>query len=1383
PAANVDSFALTQLFGTKLKPCDRPQLQGQASSGRAWCQGTGIRHGGHLPEPLDLFPPDFTSAAKRDDTVSTGTSDAVYVRFQPYCHPLIGVSCSLRLAYNSHVTALSGASIVEWVEIMVCKVQEGKRNGFRRKRPQGHGELRMGMFCLHTRAGHTPLMCTTPGLLRRRTKQQPVVGELPPARDGKLKNTERRPVGICEEGCGLMLTHKDHKLDIHCCLKSLKTHNSALQGKVLSAVHNELQMTALKYQKKFTEYSARIDSLTKTLAPPCKGGESKSVSVLLHRESGSLGFNIIGGRPCMDNEDGTSNEGIFISKIVDNGPADKEGGLQIHDRIRESPTLALPVIPRWSQASKYFRKNLEIPQALVDMSKAYEEHSPSQPLLALAGWRTACADHGKIRISSSAQCVIACTLQNQAPNTTTTTTTTCCPSKLMPGLSYDFYSITAERECWEWGQEGWRDEADKGCRNEDCGSPNGEGGRAEQAAGPRLVPGVRAKSARHSGPVGSRAGRGERLERKRLPDLNREKSLLLGMGGVLHNPPGLGLAPLVVDGLQVGKFRLGGFSKMGELKVNGKDLSKATHEQAVETFRTAKEPIMVQVLRRVPRPKPAGPDGDAQVVDISTQTDITFQHILALSQLPASTPPVPVLKQYLLPEGHSPGHEYFDPNDFLEGIQQDMEREELEYEEVDLYRTNIQDKLGLTVCYRTDDEDETGIYVSEIDPNSIAARDGRIREGDRIIQINGIEVQNREEAVALLTSEENQNVCLLVARPEIQLDEGWLDDDRNDFLDDLHMDMLEQQHHQAMQFTASMLQQKKHEEDGVTTDTATLHSQRHEKDSGVGRTDESTRNDESSEQENLGDDQTSASTTLGSRRRLAYSQDTLGSSDLPFSSESFVSADYGDGEFVGDFPADECERFRELLELKCQVRSEGGDGAHQGLSWPGLSIVSRHGPGVVGEEGVDKELELLNEELRCIELECLSIVRAHRMQQQLREQCREQPWMLHNGAFQNYNTSVDARRHELADISELPEKSDKDSSSAYNTGESCRSTPLTLELSPDNSLRRASEALAEGATGATTPGLAGRSLKPLLSPVQEAPGSSQGHPPRADEPDAGPQPESKERNYMQLIQQKSAVEYAQSQMSLASMCRDPSSPADPAPKMEWKERALRIREERSGGMTTDDDAASELKMGRYWSKEERKQHAGAASPTATAVAADDKKELNIIELSHKKMMKKRNKKIFDNWMTIQELLTHGTRSPDGARVYNSLLTLPIGVEYPASFNVATFVNKDMGVPRLKELLHLAVERSKRIEANWLLTDKHGTWVSWHMLSPKHKARRYRALSSGVEQCSLTELTFHVTTVTAAFDIGAKLLHCPVAAPYRIPCGNMDYRGLALSSCW
>uniref|UniRef100_A0A7N8YAD3 RING-type E3 ubiquitin transferase n=1 Tax=Mastacembelus armatus TaxID=205130 RepID=A0A7N8YAD3_9TELE len=887
--------------------------------------------------------------------------------------------------------------------------------------------------------------------------------------DAHMRETcDHRPVGICENGCGLMLIHKEQKLNSHCCVRALKAHNSALQCKIisldrefkkqtikankreksllaqLSAVHSELQMTALKYQKKFTEYSERIDSLTQTVAFSCKEGETKSVTVVLLREGGSLGFNIIGGRPCADDSDNTSNEGIFVSKITENGPADKEGGLQIQDRITE---------------------------------------------------------------------------------------------------------------------------------------------------------------------------------------------------------------------------------------VNGKDLSKATHDQAVEAFRTAKEPIMVQVLRRTPHAKPVSPTIDTQVTDISTQTDITLQHIMALSTLPPSSPPMTELEEYLLPE-----------------------------------EANIQDKLGLTICYRTDDEDEAGIYISEIDPNSIAAKDGRIREGDKIIQINGVEIQNREEAVALLTSEGNQNISLLVARPEIQLDDSWMDDDRNDFLDDLHMDMLEQQHHQAMQFTASMLQQKKHEEDGGTTDTATLLSNHHEKDSGVGRTDESTRNDESSEQENLGDDQTTASNTLGSCRKLTYSQDTLGSTDLPFSSESFISADYTDTDFLG-IPVDECERFRELLELKCQMRSGGAQALYY------------HGGGAEGpdQEGVDKELELLNEELRTIELECLNIVRAHKMQQ-LREQCRES-WMLHNSGFRNYNTSIDARRHELSDITELPEKSDKDSSSAYNTGESCRSTPLTLELSPDNSLRRGVEnQSAPGASGSTIS--SGRMLKPLLSPVQEACGPSRSRGSTKDS-DGALQPEGKERklgestksgrsfsqphspykhahipahaqhyqSYMQLIQQKSAVEYAQSQMSLVSMCRDPINPSDLEPKMEWKvkirsdgtryitkrpvrdkllrERALRIHEERCG-MTTDDDAISELKMGRYWSKEERKQHAirakeqrqrrefmkqSRADCLKEQSGPEDKKEPNIIELSHKKMMKKRNKKIFDNWMTIQELLTHGTKSPDGTRVYNSLLSV------------------------------------------------------------------------------------------------------------------------------
>lgn len=35
-------------------------------------------------------------------------------------------------------------------------------------------------------------------------------------------------------------------------------------------------------------------------------------------------------------------------------------------------------------------------------------------------------------------------------------------------------------------------------------------------------------------------------------------------------------------------------------------------------------------------------------------------------------------------------------------------------QEVELCRQNSQEKLGLTLCYRTDDEEDTGIFVSQV---------------------------------------------------------------------------------------------------------------------------------------------------------------------------------------------------------------------------------------------------------------------------------------------------------------------------------------------------------------------------------------------------------------------------------------------------------------------------------------------------------------------------------------------------------------------------------------------------------------------------------------------------------------------------------------------
>ncbi|XP_037246472.1 PDZ domain-containing RING finger protein 4 [Falco biarmicus] len=753
------------------------------------------------------------------------------------------------------------------------------------------------------------------------------------------------------------------------------------------------------------------------------------------------------------------------------------------------------------------------------------------------------------------------------------------------------------------------------------------------------------------------------------------------------------------------------------IEVNGKDLSKATHEEAVEAFRNAKEPIVVQVLRRAPISKAHGSSQDVRLVDASTQTDITFEHIMALAKLRPSTPPVPDICPFLLSDSchslHPVEHEFYEGNEYLSSLPGDADRtEDFEYEEVELCRISSQEKLGLTVCYRTDDEEDTGIYVSEVDPNSIAARDGRIREGDRILQINGQDIQNREEAVALLSSEECKKIVLLVARPEMQLEEGWLDDERNEFLEELNLEMLEEQHNEAMQYTANEVEQpKKHEEEDGTTDTATSSSNNHEKDSGVGPTDESLRNDESSEQENAPEEQNSA--TLQSKRELGHSQDTLESVELQCNG-SFVSGEYIESDFVGN-PEEECERFRQLLELKCKIRNHGEYDLYYSSSM--IECNRRE------QDGVEHELQLLNEELRNIELECQNIMQAHRLQK-VRDQYGD-IWALHDEGFRNYNTSVDVQRGKLDDIMEHPEKSDKDSSSAYNTAESCRSTPLTVERSPDNSLQRmititnrknlrstivanqsssgqssrettsAKTKPTEQSSAAENAELASESGRftdqekqssehiPYLSPYHSSSYRYGNIPAHAKH----------YQSYMQLIQQKSAVEYAQSQLSLVSMCKDSQKCAEP--KMEWKvkirsdgtryitkrpvrdrilkERALKIKEERSG-MTTDDDTMSEMKMGRYWSKEERKQHLVRAKEQrrrrefmmrsrleclkeSPQSGSEGKKEINIIELSHKKMMKKRNKKILDNWMTIQELMTHGAKSPDGTRVHNAFLSV------------------------------------------------------------------------------------------------------------------------------
>ncbi|KAI4890729.1 hypothetical protein NFI96_031945 [Prochilodus magdalenae] len=210
------------------------------------------------------------------------------------------------------------------------------------------------------------------------------------------------------------------------------------------------------------------------------------------------------------------------------------------------------------------------------------------------------------------------------------------------------------------------------------------------------------------------------------------------------------------------------WEKLILIGVSSKDLSRLSQEHGLEA------PQCGRGLKRAPRKKGGVVVGGGvslltDCVDSGTQTDISFQNMVTVGRgyrscgpPPSPSPPLPPIPEpYLLSQLLMEEQNYIlDKIDILS----------LFLQEVELYKSRQQEKLGLTVCYRTDDEEDLGIYVGEVNPNSIAAKDGRIREGDRILQINGVDVQNREEAVAILTREDSTNISLLLARPEI---ENW----------------------------------------------------------------------------------------------------------------------------------------------------------------------------------------------------------------------------------------------------------------------------------------------------------------------------------------------------------------------------------------------------------------------------------------------------------------------------------------------------------------------------------------------------------------------------------------------------------------------------------
>lgn len=124
-----------------------------------------------------------------------------------------------------------------------------------------------------------------------------------------------------------------------------------------------------------------------------------------------------------------------------------------------------------------------------------------------------------------------------------------------------------------------------------------------------------------------------------------------------------------------------------------------------------------------------------------------------------------------------------------------------------------------------------------------------------------------------------------------------------------------------------------------------------------------------------------------------------------------------------------------------------------------------------------------------------------------------------------------------------------------------------------------------------------------------------------------------------------------------------------------RDRATQLADERSG-MSTDEETNADMFLGRYWSRTERKEHFLLAREQRQQQQArgdrsssrerernppePDPRANTVLELSHRKLTRLRNRKLLDDWTTVEELLTHGSRldaHEDALTCPSSLLTV------------------------------------------------------------------------------------------------------------------------------
>ncbi|XP_076177179.1 SLo interacting protein 1 isoform X2 [Ptiloglossa arizonensis] len=768
------------------------------------------------------------------------------------------------------------------------------------------------------------------------------------------------------------------------------------------------------------------------------------------------------------------------------------------------------------------------------------------------------------------------------------------------------------------------------------------------------------------------------------------------------------------------------------LKVNGQDVSNSSHEDAVRCFQSAQEPIIVEVLRRQPahgqrttwKEQPLEKNEiDEKTIDSTSKKEHAIVACPTLVSTAVQTDWAGLLEEEELIPGPLGGDEQ--TNDSFE----DFFVQDIDFEEVTLRKAGSTEKLGLTVCYSSgsgSEDADTEVYISEIVPESLAARDGRLREGDQILRVNGLDVANKEQTENLFAETKNA-VTILVSRCLYQNDEY---DDRRTY----HQDSPSLSPEHLPSYQNSLIEQLIRQQQQQTEE----------------RTKETEENTSTLKAAPPVPCHTSQQHQQHPPPSSVFSNTTSSSTCSSQTSQK-------SGRTTASSPAHHADDRKQWMQetLKdCSKKMEGlcVRGQQQTNTVKLTDTYSSH---------VWSETEHIYETIPESDSEPIySSPYEHQHWTQTNHgttTTTSTMTNIHHSINHQANQTINTTRWHSSSKSNSSGE-EKDSSSAYNTGESCNSNPLTLELhQTGKDLHRSTLVLCPPKTptavqqqrlGCTCPVSMNKQI-PRNQATRRG-SSSHHHKDRGDPSNSTTAALPADTMYtnmanlqqtMMLQQQLFKQALNRRNLTTATTTTTNTTIAAPGPRetnaastakkskshgnfqapnltryqfvgsqqvctstawvppedkgnndvqMEWKvkrradgtryiarrpvrnrmlrNRAIKISEERAGH-STEDDTMSEIKIGRYWTKEERKRQLERArerkqrqqelmlqqqqqqqlqlQQTNDLLACDHmdektaKKPLNIVELSHKKMARKKN--TLDDFTTVQEMLVHGNR--------------------------------------------------------------------------------------------------------------------------------------------